>query len=251
MLPSLAKRIRDSQSKFTLFHTSSVTEDTLNKAINTDKSIDIDIAVNVDWTPFIGHSLEYYRISGEDRPTCMSFESALSQISVSHIPVILDCKELGAWSYILDALERIGPHRCMVHIYPTELRFSHFEWADYDYPSEWIPIGYLRALKEKFPNVTTTVSCKYLPPDTLKNSDHREKLIYIKTLLQEHHIDSLCLNVLDNTMDDATIDFFHDAGIILHVNIDTKDVGTLHGVYIWETDILAHSSDAKKLWYGN
>lgn len=249
MSQSLKSRILNLGNPFILYHTYQVDEKSIQRAISENKSMDLDIAIDANGKPFIGHSLEYYKISGEEIPQNTQFYEAVSLFSKAHIPLIVDCKQVEVWEELIETINQLGDFRCLVHIFAKELKFDYDLGYDKDYPSEWIPIANLKSLKKQFPAVTTTVSCKYLPPDLLSNSEHKSILENIRRLLNENEIDTVCLNIPDETITDEALEFFLSTNIIPHVNIDGVDISKLTKLYIGETNILDSASDCRLLDY--
>lgn len=249
MQKSLAQRILDSGKSFTLFHTYDASEKSIKQAIAENKSMDLDVAIDENGKPYIGHSKEYYRISGEKQPDCMDFDKAVDLIVGARIPVIVDCKQPEAWPVVKEVLTKVGVHRCLVHTFATEFKFDYNLEYDNDYPSEWSPIVSLKFIKEKFPNVTTTASCKFLPADLLTSNKYTGELKKIRNLLSENNVDTICLNVPDETMTDKILEFFLEKNIIPHVNIDGVDTTKLTKVYVGETNLLENASDYALLNY--
>lgn len=245
---SLVKRIFNFGKPFVLFHTESATEESLKHAITSGKSMDLDICVDDLGKPYLGHSKEYYEKSRETRPETMPFEEAIELVSKANIPVIVDCKHYDAWTVVEDVIGKIGAHRCMVHSFAAELKFD-YEYHDHDYLTEWSPIQKLVEIKSKFPAATITASCKFLSDDFLLSPKYEEVLMKIREILKINRIDTICLNVPDNTMSDKILDFFLAEKIIPHVGIDNIDILKLSKLYVGETDILASASDCKLLGY--
>lgn len=249
MKPSLAQRILNSKKPFTLYHTYSVTKKSVQQAIDGNKSMDLDISIDSKGEPYLGHTEEYYKISGETQPECMPFDEAISLIAKAHIPVIVDCKHHDGWPAVEDVVDKIGPHRCLVHAFISELKFTHDLSCDHDYPTEWSLVSRLASLKDRFPNVTTTASCKFLPANLLVSAQHSGLLEKIGNILVENRVDTLCLNVPDETISDGVLEFFLAKGIIPHVGVDHVDVSRLSKVYVGETDVLEKASSCKLLNY--
>jgi hypothetical protein len=249
MKQSLAQRIFNSKKPFVLYHTHIVREKVVKQAINESKSIDLDISIDSEGKQYIGHTAEYYQINGKTRPNCMAFDKAIEMIAKAHIPVIVDCKHHGAWPIIEEVVGKIGAYRCMVHTFASELKFSHDLSYDYDCPIEWSPISKLQSLKNRFPNVTTTISCKFLPVDLLVSDKYSDLLGKIRQTLVENQIDTLCLNVPDKTMVDNILEFFLLENILPHVGIDNIDQAKLSKVYVGKTDILEDASDCRVLGF--
>lgn len=245
---SCVQRVVNSNRPFILFHTHSATRETIEYAIANGKSIDLDICVDDSGNPYLGHSKEYYEKSGETRPKTMPFAEAIKLVSEASIPVIVDCKHYDAWPIVKDVIRAIGAHRCLIHSFATELRFG-YEHNDHNYPSEWSPIKKLTEIKKEFPAATITASCKFLPSDLLLSPQYKGLLTKIRGALKTNRIDTVCLNVPDNTMSDRVLDFFLAEKIIPHVGIDNIDTSKLSKLYIGETDTLATASDSKLLDY--
>jgi len=244
----LVQRIFGANKPFVLFHTHSATRETIGRAIVSDKSMDLDICVDEFGTPYLGHSSEYYRKSGEVQPETMPFEEAIELVSKAKIPVIVDCKHYDAWAPVENAIRNIGAHRCLVHSFAAELKFGYRK-SNQDYITEWSPIRKLTEIKNKFPLATITASCKFLPNDLLLSSQYQELLIRICEVAKNNKIDTVCLNVPDNTVSDEIVDFFLKENIIPHIRIDDIDVSRLSKLFIGETDILEKASDSMLLGY--
>ncbi len=246
---SLAQRIVDRREPFTLFHTRAVVGEELKRAIAANKSMDLDVSIDSNGRPYLGHSEEYYQISERQRPKTMPFEDAIGIISNANIPVIVDCKDNRAWDLTHQVVSEIGASRCMVHAFVSELRFGYDPGYDHDYSSEWSDLSRLISLKEMFPLVTTTVSCKFLPRDLLSNPEHAELRAHIRRVADDNNIDTVCLNVPDDTVSDEVLEYFLESDILLHVNIDRLNDCQFTRPYVGETDNLSDASEANLLGY--
>ena len=245
---SFVQRIIKVNRPFTLLHTQSVTQETVKRAIASGKSIDLDISVDNSGNPYLGHSKEYYEKSGETQPDTMPFAEAIELVGKASIPVVLDCKHYDAWPVVEDAIKKVGARRCLVHSFGSELKFN-YEYYDRDYLTEWSPIKKLTEIKNRFPAVTISASCKFLPNNLLLSPQHRKLLEKIQKVLKANRIDTVCLNIPYNTVSDEMLNFFLEQAIILHVVVDNIDVSKLSRLYIGETDILANASGCKLLGY--
>ncbi|MEI6327380.1 MAG: hypothetical protein WCO78_04680 [Candidatus Roizmanbacteria bacterium] len=245
---SLTDRIKRSTKAFVLFHTYSVTKESVTRAIEEQKSMDLDVCVDERGKPYIGHSQEFYRISSEKQQECLSLWEAVDLIAKASIPIIIDCKHHDAWQVVEEVIRKIGSHRCLLHAYANELKFT-YNFYDYDYPSEWSAIIKLAQLKKQFPSLTTTASCKFLPNDFLVSDKYQDDLFKIREILKTNHVDTVCLNVPDCTITNKTLDFFLDEGILQHINVDGVDVSKLLRPYVGETNILESASISQILGY--
>lgn len=249
MQPSLAQRILDSKKPFVLYHTHSATEESIRQAIRENKSMDLDISVDREGKPYLGHTEEYYEISGETQSDSMPLNKAINLIARANIPVIVDCKHHDAWSTIKDIVNKIGAHRCLVNFFVSELKFTHNLSHDHDYPINWFPVSKLRYLKNQFPNVTTTASCIFSPSNLLISNQYLGLLKKIRKIIIKNHLDAISLNLPDETISDKILKKILSKNIIPHVRIDNIDVSTLSSVYIGETDILENAFNCKILNY--
>lgn len=245
---SLAQRIISFGKPFVLYHTESAMEEAIRRAVGEGKSMDLDICVDDSGSPYLGHSKEYYEKSGEIQPKSMPFYEAIELISNSNIPVIIDCKHYNAWPVVKEVISKIGAHRCMAHSFVSEFKFD-YEYYDHDYLTEWSPIKKLAEIKNKFPEATITASCKFLPNDFLLSPEYEKILIKIREILKNNGIDTVCLNVPDETMSDKILQFFLAEKIIPHVGIDRINVLKLSEIYVGETDKLESASNCKLLGY--
>ncbi len=239
----LAKQIIKSKKPFVLFHTYVVTEAVLRQAIGEGKSMDLDVCVDDGGNPYLGHSKEFYEKSGEAQPRNMAFADAVEILAKSDIPLIVDCKHINAWPVVEKMIAKLGASRCLVHAFANELEFDFSRKAgEPDYLTEWQPIEKLRLLKNKFLEISTCVSCKWLPDDLLVSDKYEVLLKKIRQILKNNRIDTLCLNVPNETFSDKWLKFFLQENIILHVGIDDIDTSKLSELYIGETDHLERAS---------
>lgn len=245
---SFAQRIFNLNKPFVLFHTHGATREVIEHAIAGEKSIDLDICVDDLRNPYLGHSKEYYEKSGEAQPKTMPFWEAIELISQANIPVIVDCKHYDAWPVVKEVINKIGAHRCLVHSFATEFKFD-YDHNDLDYLTEWSPIEKLKLIKDKFHSATTTASCKFLPNEILLSAQYEELLSSIRKILKDNDVDTVCLNVPDQTMSDKILQFFLAEKIIPHVGIDKIDVSKLSKIYVGETDHLMIASNCRLLGY--
>ena len=240
---SLAQKILDSKKPFVFFHTWTVTKNLLRQAIDEGKSMDLDVCVDDQGKPYLGHSKEYHKKSGEPMFNTMPLWEAIDMIAKSEIPVMVDCKHYDAWPVVEKVVTTIGPERCLVDSFATELRFNYSrDEGEPDFVTEWSPIEKLRSFKNKFPSVTTAACAKWLPRNLLLSDQLKGLRDKIRQLLQDNHVDTVCLGVPDATMSDVWLRYFLDGNVIPQIGIDKIDTTKLTEVYIGETDDLKMAS---------
>jgi hypothetical protein len=238
MTLSVAKRILRSRKPFVFFHTHEVTRTILQEAIENGKSMDLDVCVDEAGRPYLGHSKEYYEKMSAPWDESMPIWEAVESISQTNIPVMVDCKHFDAWHHVEEVISRIGQAKCLVHTFITEFDFHYLDQDEYKVKCEWSAIERLKSLKSKFPAITTTASARGLPSELLVSDKYVELRHEIRALLIANQVDTVCLNVPDNTFSDEAIAFFSMAEIIPHVMIDKIETGKLSETYIGETDRL-------------
>ena len=245
---SLAHKILRSKRPFTFFHTWTVSPELLQRAIEEEKSMDLDVCVDDAGNPYLGHSKEYHEKSGEPYFDSMALWEAVDRIRRSNIVVMVDCKHYDAWPLIEEVVDRIGPERCLVGGYVSELKFGHSRAdGEPDFLTEWSPIERLRLLKDKFPTVTTTAGVKW-PPSNLLVSRKYEKLVeFIREILKDNGVDTACLSVPDETVTDRWLRYFLAENVIPQIGIDKIDTAKLTEVYLGETDDLERASKVSLL----
>jgi len=243
---SLAQRILASKTPFVFFQTPTVTRELLQQAIAKKKSMDLDVCVDDAGSPYLGHSEEYHEKSGEPWFDSMPLWKAVDMIAEATIPVIVDCKHFAAWPVAEQVVTRIGPTRCLVHTFAAELKFDFHDGSP-NFITEWSPIRRLDQLKDKFPSVSTCVSAKWLPDDLLTSDKQEELLHYIRQILKDNRVDTVCLNVPNQTFSDAPLRYFLKESIIPHMGIDGIDTRRLTELYIGETDHLSRTSNCRHL----
>lgn len=241
MNESLAQKILDKNTPFVFYHTYSVTNESIQASIDANTSMDLDVCVDEEGHPYIGHSQEFYKISGEKQEDCLPLWEAVEKIASSTIAVIIDCKHHDAWHVVEEVIEKIGAERCLVHSYISQLHFN-YNLYDHDYPTEWSDAEKLKMLKEKFPSVTTTASCKFLPEDFVTNPEYHPVWEQIREILVANNINTVCLNIPDHTISNTVLNFFLEKEILPHLNVDGLDLRSITSVYVGETNIQANAS---------
>jgi hypothetical protein len=243
MALSFAQQVLKSGRAVVLFHTWTVTRELLERAMREKRSMDLDVCIDDNGNPYLGHPREYHEKTNEPFFNSMPLWEAVEALRYSSILVIVDCKHFGAWQIVEDVLRRLGPERCLVHSFVSELKFDRGRaQGEPDFLSEWSSIENLRALKAKFPSLTTTASAKWLPADVLVTHKYDDLLARVIRLLKKEGVESVCLNVPDSTFSDRVLRLFLENGILAHVGVDRADWKQLSEVYIGETDRLEFTS---------
>ncbi len=247
---SFSQRIIQRRKPFVLCHTHLVTEEILSRAMAENKSIDLDVSIDDQGNPYLGHSQEYYRMSGNKPDRSMPLWEAVEKVAAGKIPVVVDCKDARSWQVIEEVIGKIGPHRCLADTFVSELKFDYSYSSSNDYPIEFSPIERLRTLREKFPNLTLTASCKFLPDDFFTaEKKYRSEWERIRNLLVANNIDTVSFNVQTKTMSDDVLNFFLEKEIILKINIDGYDLSKVTSLYVGESDVFESMSSAEILGY--
>jgi hypothetical protein len=243
MALSFAQKVLKSKGPVVLFHTWTVTRELLGQAIREKRSMDLDVCVDDRGDPYLGHPKEYHDKTHEPFFDSMPLWEAVQALADSNIPVIVDCKHQGAWSVVDEVVKQLRPDRCLVHSFISELKFDAGRMpGEPDFLCEWSSIECLRAIKRKFPSLTTTASAKWLPADVLVSEKYEAVLEDIVRLLKDYAVDTVCLNVPDSTFSDKALRTFVQQNILAHVGVDRIDVKQLSEMYIGETDRLEFTS---------
>lgn len=243
MAYSFAQRVLASKRPIVLFHTWSVTRELLGQAIREKRSMDLDVCVDDCGEAYLGHPKEYHEKTGEPFFESMPLWEAVDALANLDIPVIVDCKHFAAWHVVEEVVRKLRPERCLVHSFVSELKFDAGRMpGEPDFLSEWSSIECLRAIRGKFPSLTTTASAKWLPADILAREDSQKLLASVIGLLKEYAVDTVCLNVPDSTFSDRVLRMFVQQGILPHVNVDRVGGRQFSEMYIGETDRLELAS---------
>ena len=239
MSQSFAQSVFQARRPVILFHTWTATKELLARAIREKRSMDLDVCVDNRGNPYLGHPAEYHEKTHEPLFNSMPLWDAVEALAASEIPVIVDCKHFDAWPAVREVVQRLRPERCLVHCFVSELKFNAGRVpGEPDFLSEWCSIEHLQSLKREFPALTTTASAKWLAADTLVAQEHEPLLDGIVKLLTNYAVDTVCLNVPNETFSNAALRRFLQNGILPHVGIDAIDPAKLSELYIGETDRL-------------
>jgi len=199
-------RYRVSAVGLVLLHTWTVTKELFFQAIHEKQSMDLNVCIDDQGHPYLGHPKEYHEKTHEPFFDSMPLWEAVEALADSNIPVIVDCKHFGAWPVVEDVLKRLRPERCLVHSFVSELKFEAGRMpGEPDFLSEWPSIERLQAMKREFASITTTASAKWLPTGVLVSEKYEGLLEGIVTLLREYAVDTVCLNVSDSTLSDKAL----------------------------------------------
>lgn len=242
---SLAQRILNSNKPFIFYHHHRVTEKGIHKAIEENRSIHLDVCVDSNEKPYIGHSEEYYKKNSKKMEENISLNRALELLSKSTIPVFVDCKHYDTWALIEDVVEKLGQERCLVNTFADELKFN-YNPIEPDYLSEWSDISKLEWIKEKYPLVTTVASAKGLPVD-LSLRSHSKLLTNIRSLLVSNNIDDVSLNVSSDLYDDELIAFFTSKKMLPHIMFDGMQTSELTYCCVGEVEVFEKASSVRIL----
>jgi len=205
--------------------------------------MDLDVCIDDRGDAYLGHPKEYHEKTREPFFDSMPLWDAVELLATSNIPVIVDCKHFGAWPVVEEVVKQLRPERCLVHSFVSELKFDAGRMSgEPDFLSEWSSVECLRAIKRKFPLLTTTASAKWLPPDVLVSEKYETLLESIVKLLEECAVDTVCLNVSNSTFSDKALRMFLQREILCHVGVDRIEVEQLSEIYIGETDRLEFAS---------
>jgi hypothetical protein len=205
--------------------------------------MDLDVCIDDAGAAYLGHSREYHEKSGEPYFDSLPIWEVVNRIAKSNILALVDCKHHDAWPIVEQVVATIGPERCMVDSYVSEFKFGHSRApAEPDFLTEWVPIGKLLELKNKFPSVTTAACLKWPPKDLLTSAKYRKLVDNIRDVMKESRIDTVCLSVSGGTITDQWLQYFLGEGIIPRLEIDRLDVTKVTELYIGETDDLDRAS---------
>jgi hypothetical protein len=243
MALSVAERVLKSKRPVVLFHTWTVTRELLSQAIHEKRSMDLDVCIDDQGHPYLGHPKEYHEKIHEPFFDSMPLWEAVEALADSNIPVIVDCKHCAAWPLVEEVVKQLRPERSLVHSFVSELKFDAGRMpGEPDFVTEWSSIECLGTMKRKFPYLTTTASAKWLPGDVLVSEKHEGLLEGIAKILKEYAVDTVCLNVLNSTFSDRTLRRFLGQDILCHVGVDWIDAKQFSEMYIGETDRLEFAS---------
>jgi len=125
MALSFAEKLLKSKRPVVLFHTWTVTRELLGQAIREKRSMDLDVCVGEGGgEPYLGHPTEYHEKTKEPFFDSMPLWEAVEALADSNIPAIVDCKHFDAWPVTEQVVRQLGPERCLVHSFVSELKFD-------------------------------------------------------------------------------------------------------------------------------
>jgi len=237
---------------FVYYHTHSVKTDNLQEAIESKKSIELDIAIDKKGvfykkgSCYIGHPVSFYTEAKEEEfHNNLELEEVITRLENNKdIFVMFDCKSVEAIPKIETFVSRLGKDRCLFHAYATEWgidsKDDKFKYQSY-WSEEDMLLSEILDFKKRT-NVPIIVAARALTEDRLREKDLVNKIL---VEAKGKDIDCISLYMQDTIL--PPLDLARQiskAGFLNWINIDKIEGVDLTGItYIGMTDVLNKASD--------
>jgi len=165
-------------SSFTFFHTHIVDQMVLDSVKHAGKSIEIDISVDENGLPYIGHPLSFYEFENIPKPDNLPVEYVLNQLIDTDIFIVLDCKDERAIPLVYEIIERFGVERIAFHSWIDALLFGPYPdnlTIEPHWELEDLPFKVVRKLYDDT-KVPILASARGLTAEKLNDSDVRLRI---------------------------------------------------------------------------
>jgi hypothetical protein len=155
---------------FTIYHTHTITAAILDEAAGAGRSLEIDVAIDANGHPYIGHPFSFYEHKGLPPPSNLPLEQVLQTLKDTDTYIVLDCKDVRAVPKIKQIVQTFGHNRCLFHAWVDALQFRPYpdslpiepHWVHEDIP--------FNAVKElaALTDVPLMLSCRGLTEERLE-----------------------------------------------------------------------------------
>lgn len=241
---------KKTKKPFVYYHTRTVQEDNLSKAIEQKKSIELDIALDEEGIFYnkgefyIGHPVTFYTVSGYEFHDNIALEKAVDILQENkNIFVVLDCKNIKALTIMGELVKKFGHHRCLFHAYASEWSVDPTN-SEIKYEEQWkdegIPLEKIAEFKKKN-KIPVIAACMAVTEKRIKDNNLVNKML---NDVAGMNIDCLSLYMQDTDLPPLQLARkISEAGYFNWINIDKITNQKMKGItYIGMTDNLENAS---------
>ena len=144
-----ALNVINNNKPFTYFHTRVLDRNTLDLAVATRKSIEIDLSITDDGKVYIGHPLSFYEYFKIPKPNNLLLPAVIEEIKKAGLFLVLDIKNKNLANQAVEIIKYIGVENCLLHSYVNELVFDELldeKETEAHWPDEHIPLNAVLAI---------------------------------------------------------------------------------------------------------
>lgn len=127
MSDSLFDTILQRKKPFIYLHTHAITPRVLDDAIKSSASIEIDVSIDNEGNPFIGHPLSFYEYKKLAPPANLPIDDVIARLQKTNLYVVMDCKDVRAIPWVKQTTNVIGRDRSIFHAWSDSLLFKPYD----------------------------------------------------------------------------------------------------------------------------
>ena len=233
------------QKSFTYFHTRVLNREILDRAKQAKKSLEIDLSIDKNGKPYIGHPLSFYEFMNIQAPNNLELDIVLNEMKSANIFLVLDIKSKKLISLATEIIKNFGAEKCLLHSYTSELEFKPYS-SDLVIEPHWINehIALESIMEIKYSTgVPLALSCRGIDKqyfDTHNEDDAIDKIVEVVNgniepiALNLHTDDILPVNILNSLLENS---------IIPLINIDKTLNAKFPPLYLGASDHLSKASN--------
>jgi hypothetical protein len=219
-----ASREKPNLAEIPVLHTQIVDEQLLEMlTAGLFQTIELDISSDDNGEHYIGHHWLFYLTKGLAFPPLnVSIEKTMEFIIEHGFFTKLDCKDEEAIPKVVELAQRLGPNRCMLHAFISELNYQtekgepHWEYED-------IALKKIIELRARAGYPALQVSCRGFTSDGIATleSSHIPNLHEVCDIAGKNEVDIVSLNLPNNQIPpNWVLQYFYDHDILLEVYED-------------------------------
>jgi hypothetical protein len=226
------------------FHTRVIDRETLDLAIATKKSIEIDLSMTYDGQIYIGHPLSFYEYFKKPKPNNLDLKIALEEIKNAGLFLVLDVKNKLLVKEAIEIIKYIGIEKCVLHSYIQELVFSE-NISDTNIEPHWVeehlPLSSVMEIKTAT-DVPLILSCRGIDNKFLSKSNEDEIVEKIVKVAKNNAI-AVSLYLHHNEFPPKSITSrLLDKNILTLLNIDVTPIEMRPNIYIGLSDSIENAT---------
>lgn len=229
----------DGGQSFVYHHTHLVTANVLADALRAGRSLEVDIAVEGDNAPYIGHAPIWYESRGLRMPVNLPLDDVVAALENSDIFVVLDCKDARALPRVAEIVSALGADRTLFHSWTDALLFEPYPaslWREPQWPVEDLPFAAIAAMAEQT-GVPLKLSCRGLTEERLETEGDRV-LDAIRALRRRMPMAIGFTLPGDVLPPPPIVDALLDLGVLTSVQIDVVRPEDRPPIYLGRTEFL-------------
>ncbi len=235
---------------FNIFHTHVIDRGVMGAAIESGKSLEVDIAITDDGSIYVGHPLRSYEARNLPPPNNLPLDDVIKKAKAAELFLVLDLKNVKVISKAREIIENYGAENCLVHAFCKELSFEPWPEkvkaeAGPCWKEEELPLGELLELRAAT-GVPLALSCHGITQKRLKSEEEE----VLKQVIDVASQGVLAISMSMPPDKETPLDFANkliEHKILPLIRFDYTSPQNRPEVFLGFTDHLQYATDPKTL----